>query len=407
MENFDVDTTRYYNTLGVTKDANLEQIRTNFRRLISVHQPEMGGDRDLFNLIKEAYNVLKDPEKRRLYDMYGETLAPQSSDDLSGFDNNMFNMFGNNPAFAANNSAPQSNNNPPQSNNNPPGPSQNNNNPGSELSPQISVNLDVTLEEVFNGWTKPVTYERIGNASQQTWQICNGTGTVRTTSELSPGMVQQYTNPWNDCNQTGLANAAKENATLQVLIPKGIKDSEKIVFEGQGNRYPNMQPGKVMVVIKVQNDHPTFQRKGADLIIDKEITFMQALAGVNFTFTHLNGRTVRVTNKMGDVIKQGSKMTLLNYGMPFYQDANKFGNLFIEFKIAWPEKLTPSQVMGLRNLFGNEYRGNEEAKANETAELVDYKPEQVHDREEGTSYEPPPFNDTSEDDGEGVQCRNQ
>ena len=88
----DIDTTRYYNTLGVRKDATLEQIKSQYRKLASREQPELGGDPVLFQLIKDAYNVLKDQEKRRLYDMYGETLAPPAppSYDPNYFGNNLF-----------------------------------------------------------------------------------------------------------------------------------------------------------------------------------------------------------------------------------------------------------------------------------------------------------------------------
>ena len=88
----------------------------------------------------------------------------------------------------------------------------------------------------------------------------------------------------------------------------------------------------------MHDDNSTFTRKGADLLINKEITFMQALAGVNFTFTNLNGRTIRVTNKIGEVVKQGSKMTLLNYGM-----------LFTKIRISTESYLSSSKLLGQRN----------------------------------------------------------
>ena len=135
-------------------------------------------------------------------------------------------MFNSNSQSACNNSALQSNSNLSSE------LSQNNDNSKSSISPPITLDLNVTLEETYNGWTKPATYERIGGASQQNCQICNRRGLLINTITLDPGMHQQNTGPCNDCNGIGLTNATKKNASLQVMISKGIKTGEKIVFEG-------------------------------------------------------------------------------------------------------------------------------------------------------------------------------
>ena len=104
----------------------------------------------------------------------------------------------------------------------------------------------------------------------------------------------------------------------------------------------------------------------------KEIGFVDALSGVNFTFKHLNGKIVRVKNDIGSVVKDGLKMTMMGYGMPFYHNEVNFGNLFIEFSVNWPEIITSSQAVGIKNLFRTYADTQEEVKEDETCLLQRY-----------------------------------
>lgn len=86
--------------------------------------------------------------------------------------------------------------------------------------------------------------------------------------------------------------------------------------------------------------HKTFKRKGADLLIEKEITLLEALTGVDFVITHLDGTKLRIKNQPGFVIKPDELMTVLDKGLPFHKQSYKFGNLFILFKVKFPTSLT-------------------------------------------------------------------
>ena len=76
MDSSQIDTNKYYDTLMVSKTATAEEITESYTRLVQQHQPTAGGNREQFDLINKAYDILKDPEKRALYNMHGETLAP-------------------------------------------------------------------------------------------------------------------------------------------------------------------------------------------------------------------------------------------------------------------------------------------------------------------------------------------
>ena len=102
---------------------------------------------------------------------------------------------------------------------------------------------------------------------------------------------------------------------------------------------PDVDPGDVVVVIKIK-PHKTFQRKGADLLIEKDISLLEALTGVDFVVKHLDGRDIRIKSSPGQVIKPNSMMTCEGLGMPFHKTPYEFGNLFVLFKVKFPEKVS-------------------------------------------------------------------
>lgn len=195
METSDIDTTRYYNTLGVRKNATQEQIRSNYVRLARTHQPELGGDPDLFKLIKEAYNILKDPNKRALYDAYGESLAPPADSaecgagGAGGFGG--FDPFGGTGLFGG---FPNYSSQPPPP---PPQPSSSSRNVGANVDVNVTKDLEISLEEIYVGKIKPCQYERLmtpENFNPDTAQKCadcNGEGMKNNINNLGSGMMQQ------------------------------------------------------------------------------------------------------------------------------------------------------------------------------------------------------------------------
>jgi DnaJ family protein A protein 2 len=94
------------------------------------------------------------------------------------------------------------------------------------------------------------------------------------------------------------------------------------------------------VIIQVkEKKHKTFQRKGADLFMEKEISLIEALTGLDFVLTHLDGRKIRIKNTPGEVIKPDQLMTVENLGMPFHKKVYSLGNLIIQFKIKFPASM--------------------------------------------------------------------
>ncbi len=94
----------------------------------------------------------------------------------------------------------------------------------------------------------------------------------------------------------------KESKKLTVEIDKGAPNGEKYIKHGEGDEVPDAEAGDVVVVVK-EKKHKTFYRKGEDLFMEKEISLIESLTGLDFILVHLDGRKVRISNKPGEVIQ--------------------------------------------------------------------------------------------------------
>jgi DnaJ family protein A protein 2 len=201
----------------------------------------------------------------------------------------------------------------------------------------------VTLEDLYNGKETEVPIERhricgkcngVGGTDPnavQTCKGCKGKGMRVMMMQLGPGMYSQRTGPCDDCGGRGQSiDPAK--------MCKDAPNGEKYTKHGEGDEVPDAEAGDVIIIIQ-EKKHKIFKRKGADLYMDKEITLIEALTGLDFVLTHLDGRKVRIQNKSGDVIKPESVFTCQGLGMPFHKRTYQTGNLFITFKIKFPTQI--------------------------------------------------------------------
>ena len=149
----------------------------------------------------------------------------------------------------------------------------------------------------------------------------------------------------------------KDTKKLSVEMDKGSPNGHQYTIHGEGDEVPDVEPGDVVVIVKIK-PNKQFQRKGADLLIEKTINLNEALTGVDFNIKHLDGRTIRIKNEPGTVIKPNSMMTCVGLGMPFHKESFHFGNLFVNFKIKFPETVTPEQMSQFKSILA----GQKEAK---------------------------------------------
>jgi len=230
-----------------------------------------------------------------------------------------------------------------------------------KMSP-IQMELNLTLEEVFKGEAKRVSYSKTYNCSTclgkggsnvKTCSPCKGTGVVITTRSVGPGMYAKSQSPCSSCQGTGekidpkdickTCNGKKVErkiAEVHIPVPKGIPDEEIMAFENQGNESPGTVTGDLHLKVKVQN-HPYFKRQGADLYYEKSISLKEALLGFNFEIIGLDGEKIVVSSKKGSFVSNGDIMTIRAKGLPFFQKASGRGNIFVRLNVEYP----PSNVI--------------------------------------------------------------
>jgi len=135
-------------------------------------------------------------------------------------------------------------------------------------------------------------------------------------------------------------------------------------------------------------------------LVEKDITLLQALTGVDFVLTHLDGRKIRVKNEPGQVIKPEDIKTIEGFGMPFHKTSYRFGNLFILFKITFPDKLQPEQISPLREALSGQKSNKMDLDAEETVKLQTFTESHKNTHHEGGTSG---AGDSDDEDEEGHQ----
>jgi len=311
--------TKYYDILGVSKDAGEMEIKKAYRSLSLKYHPDRNSTEeatDMIQKINEAYEILGDKNKRKQYDMelqfgmggmqggmpFGHMNSMNEMNDI----NNIFNMMfggGGIPGFGG-----------------PGGPEIrifHGGGPGSfhaeffhsmNARPEpLHKNLQISIEQSYAGCSIPIEIER-----------------------------------------TVISNNTKrmESETVYINVPKGIDDNETVILHERGNII-NDRKGEVRITFRVMNNSH-FKRNGLDLIYNQTITLKEALCGFSFEINHLNGKKLCLNNNSNPtVIKPNFKKIVSNLGM--YREEN-VGNMIIEFEILFPDVLTTEQVDSLNNI---------------------------------------------------------
>jgi len=128
--------------------------------------------------------------------------------------------------------------------------------------------------------------------------------------------------------------------TVDVNVPVGFPNKEKIVLEGKGNEHPDYLAGDLVVIITVKEDS-VFKRVNNDLYITKNISLLESLSGFSFNIKLLNEQQITVKTQKDQIINHLQEMKVPNLGMPLYKDMYSNGDLFIVFHVQLPSKLTP------------------------------------------------------------------
>ena len=228
---------------------------------------------------------------------------------------------------------------------------------------------------------------------------------------LGPGMYSQSTGPCSECNGSGSQisekdkcrdcngkKVVKEKKVLECSVDKGAPHGNKYVFHGESDECPDKEPGDVVIVVNEQ-PHKVFKRKGADLFMEKEITLLEALTGVNFVINYLDGTKFSVSSPKGQTIKPNSLMTIEDKGLPFHKNPYKYGNLFVLFSVKFPESLDEAQLGQVKTMLSNQRTRNadEDMDCEEAVTLVPFKDEHKNTHAQGGTKA---YNSDGEEDDE-------
>lgn len=400
-----VDNNKFYEILGVSKEAGSDEIRRAYRKLAAKYHPDKeGGSQEKFQELQAAYEVLSDPEKKNIYDKYGEDGLKEGMGGGAGTD--IFDLLMNRGGGGAKRGKPKSK--------------------------SLLYPLKVTLEDVYCGNSKYIEIKRYricgtcsGSGSKDPkaetkCSGCKGQGRKTIMQRIPMGMIQQVVD-CDECRGTGTKIAEKDKCktckgekavqqtkALEVHVDKGAPDGKRYTFTGESDEVPDVTPGDVLVEIQVEK-HPKFQRKGADLIYKCEISLLQALTGFEVVLEHLDKRKIRLFSKPGEVIRPGVFKTCRELGLPFFEQPYKYGNLYVDFEFAFPKTVSESQKEALFKAFPNEVPKAITTKCEENYPLTDYKKEDENTHHGGGRKE----SKMDEDDEEmssghrNVQCQNQ
>ncbi|KAH0565766.1 hypothetical protein GP486_000836 [Trichoglossum hirsutum] len=338
--------TKFYDILGVSPGCSDAELKSAYKKGALKHHPDKNAHNpeaaEKFKDLSHAYEVLSDPDKRQLYDQYGEEGLEQGGGGGGGMSaEDLFAQFFGDPfGFAGNGGGLHSQ--------------------GKRQARTIHHVHKVSLEDIYRGKISKLALQKSvicpkcdGRGSKEGAAIdcpgCQGRGMKFIMRQLAPGMVTRQMAVCPDCQgerklirdkdrckQCMGKKTIIERKVLHVHIDRGIPNGHRIDFRGEGDQMPGMLPGDVQFEIE-QKPHPRFQRKDDDLFYQAEIDLLTALAGGTLNIEHLDDRWLTVQILPGEVISPGDVKIIRSQGMPSYRHHN-FGNMFVKFDVKFPPR---------------------------------------------------------------------
>lgn len=353
----------YYETLGIAKGATADDIKKAYRKMAHKYHPDKGEGNDAkFKELNEAYQVLSDSQKRSQYDQYGETFDQARANGgygsgagqrygqgfggfgQGGVDFDFGEIFSD--IFGGQQSRTQRR----------------------TRGVDLEMPITLTFEEAARGVEKNITLEKkdkcptcAGSGAQPgtkviTCPVCHGQGQIRTTRRTIFGNMQSATTcercdgegkiPEHPCKKCGGKGVLRQQKSLQVKIPAGIDNGQRIRVNGEGEvGYRASNPGDLYLSIRVKPSKD-FTRNGPNLLKDLPISFAQAALGSKIKVPTLDGD---IEVKISSGIQSGHVLRVAGKGIPIINSGRK-GDLLLTLRVVTPNKLTKKETELLKEL---------------------------------------------------------
>lgn len=340
----------YYEVLGVSRGCGDDEIKAAFRKLAMQWHPDRNpGDANCehrFKEINEAYDVLKDEQKRAAYDRFGHAAfdGVGSHAHAHGFGSDFAATFSDifDDLF---------------------GMGRRGRGTGRERGADLRYNLEITLEEAYTGKTAQIRLP-----TNVTCETCSGTGakpgtepiqcrtcagagrirhaqgffTIERTCPACQGRGSVIETPCDNC---GGAGRVTRERTLEVNIPAGVEDGTRIRLAGEGEAGMRGGPPGDLYIFLSLKPHGIFQREGADLYCRVPISMVTAALGGEFEVPTLEG--ARTVVKVPEGTQTGKRFRLPNKGMPVLRSKSR-GDMYVQVVVETPQKLSKRQRELLR-----------------------------------------------------------
>ena len=328
----------YYNILEVDKNASPDEIKKAYRKMSKKYHPDINKDSDSesrFKEINEAYDVLSNQDKRSNYDRFGDPNGGGFSGGFGGFDiNDIFGDF-----FGGGKSQRQKK--------------------GRDL--RVKVSLDIN--DIINGVKKKIRYNRQtlckpcngeGGTDPKTCTSCDGSGQRMTIQNSILGQIRSMSE-CVDCSGRGRVitnkcDSCKGNGTvlkeeiIDVEIPAGVSNGMQLTMSGYGNEINNGISGDLNILIDEVRDI-NFKREGGNIIIEKDISVIDAIIGSNINVKTPRGEmgiNIEPGTETGKILRiKGKGIPDINYGL---------GDIVVVFKVRIPKNISIDEKSKLSEL---------------------------------------------------------
>lgn len=295
-----------YEILGLQDDAGEQEIKKVYRKLSVKYHPDKNPGEEFkakFKDIRDAYEILNDPDHKMLYDTGGmEAVKSAEKGEV-------------------------------------------------QRGEDATSSLAVTLEELYNGAQKKAKVHRRvvcrGCRAKPDSPKCQGCGKCPNEQKMvnrqMGNMIMQQ-----QMDVESKEKCKQENTMIDVQVERGMRDGENVKFERMGEQRPGWVPGAVIFNLKAAK-HSKFERRGDDLHMTIKVSLRESLLGWSQTIRHLDGHKLNLETT--SVTKPFQVMKVNGEGMPLRDDPSSFGDLFVKVQINFPVELTTEQFSGVESIF--------------------------------------------------------